>query len=310
MADYSIGNFQIETKNAYDALLKAEATSDRILKAVDKNSDTKISEDELISLVDESSSGIANLGGTTNATDSKQSYLQQQQTLQTQLSALYSKLGKAKDTETMSQIMSQIKSTQAQLDSVMNSYYSTLVQPNPGTNSSVITGGLGGALTGGGGANILGGSDAGTKTANYAIQFDGSDASKMESIMTSNGCQFDSGAWCADFVTFATKMTYGSNSPHDFLNSCPNKASCPEIGSWAESKGIYTTDISKVQPGDFVLYGSRGDERHIGIVTKVNSDGTVDTIEGNTSDDNGGYNGGVVNQHSHVSRWGGFVLMH
>lgn len=142
----------------------------------------------------------------------------------------------------------------------------------------------------------------------FAEKLDGLSASEMKQIMQAAGCQFDDGAWCADFCTYVTKQVYGNDAtPGDFANSCSNTAYCPTIASWAESKGALTTDSSQVQPGDFILYYRNGRYSHIGIVTSVNSDGTVNTIEGNTSDDNGNYTNGVVNAHS--NRTGTYVLM-
>ena len=149
----------------------------------------------------------------------------------------------------------------------------------------------------------------GEDVADFALKLDAMSASEMRELMTAAGCRFDDGAWCADFVTYVTKQIYGNDAtPGDFANSCSNTAYCPTIGAWAREKGVYTTDSSQVEPGDYILYGGAGDEYHIGIVTSVNPDGTVNTIEGNTSDDNGNYTDGVVNQHS--NRTGAYVLMH
>ena len=149
----------------------------------------------------------------------------------------------------------------------------------------------------------------GEDVAEFALKLDGMSASEMKQIMQAAGCRFDDGAWCADFVTYVTRQIYGDDStPGDFANSCSNTAYCPTVGAWARENGIYTTDSSQVEPGDYILYGGSGSEYHIGIVTSVNADGTVNTIEGNTSDDNGNYTNGVVNQHS--NRTGAYVLMH
>lgn len=43
------------------------------------------------------------------------------------------------------------------------------------------------------------------------------------------------------------------------------------------------TIVNNVQPGDVMIQQSNG-ASHTGIVTKVYSDGSFDTIEGNTSD--------------------------
>ena len=144
----------------------------------------------------------------------------------------------------------------------------------------------------------------------FAQNLDGLSASEMKQIMQAAGCQFDDGAWCADFVTYVTKQVYGNDeTPFDFANSCSNTAYCPTIENWASEKGILTTDSSQVQPGDFILYTRNGRAGHIGIVTEVNADGSVDTIEGNTSDDNGNYTNGVVNTHENVTTARSFVLM-
>ena len=149
----------------------------------------------------------------------------------------------------------------------------------------------------------------GEDVVDFATKLDGMSASEMKQIMQAADCQFDDGAWCADFVTYVTKQIYGNDAtPGDFANSCSNTAYCPTIGSWAESKGILTTDSSQVEPGDFILYNRGGRFAHIGIVTSVNEDGTVNTVEGNTSYDNGSYNGGVVNQWT--GKTGSYVLMH
>ena len=145
----------------------------------------------------------------------------------------------------------------------------------------------------------------------FAQNLDGLSASEMKQIMQAAGCQFDDGAWCADFVTYVTKQVYGNDeTPFDFANSCSNTAYCPTIENWASEKGILTSDSSQVQPGDFILYTRNGRAGHIGIVTSVNADGSVNTIEGNTSDDAGNYTSGVVNTHENVTDARSFVLMH
>ena len=142
----------------------------------------------------------------------------------------------------------------------------------------------------------------------FAQNLDGLSASEMKQIMRAADCRFDDGAWCADFVTYVTKQVYGNDeTPFDFANSCSNTASCTSIGNWASERDILTSDSSQVQPGDYILYGSPGNFSHIGIVTSVNADGSVNTIEGNTSDDAGNYTSGVVNQHS--DKTGYYVLL-
>lgn len=106
------------------------------------------------------------------------------------------------------------------------------------------------------------------------------DAGTMYNKMTAAGCRFDDGAWCGDFVAYALKETYGEdNVPGDYLNTCSNTAYVPTIRSWGEERGVLTDDTSRVRPGDIIVYG----EQHVGVVESVNNDGTVNTVEGNTS---------------------------
>ena len=144
----------------------------------------------------------------------------------------------------------------------------------------------------------------------FAQKLDGLSAAEMKEIMRAAGCQFDDGAWCADFVTYVTKQVYGNDAtPGDFAKSCSNTAYCPTIMDWAQQKGVWTSNSGEVQPGDYILYSRNGRAGHIGIVTSVNPDGSVNTVEGNTSDDNGHYSAGVVNQHHNVTSAMGYVLM-
>ncbi|MBR2068157.1 MAG: CHAP domain-containing protein [Candidatus Gastranaerophilales bacterium] len=141
-----------------------------------------------------------------------------------------------------------------------------------------------------------------------ARTYAGNNEASMRQIIRGEGYQFDDGLWCADFATFITAMTYGKDStPGDFYNSCANTAYCPTIDSWAKEHDVFTTDSSQVQPGDFILYNHNGRAGHIGIVTGVNADGSVNTIEGNTY--KSGQRGSYVNEHYNVTNWRGFVLM-
>ncbi len=152
-------------------------------------------------------------------------------------------------------------------------------------------------------------SSNGEDVVEFALALDGLSASEMKQLMQAAGCQFDSGAWCADFVAYVTSEVIGSDS--EFLSTCSNTAYCPTIASWASSNGILSDygDSSDVEPGDYIIYynDSKG-YYHIGIVTSVNDDGTVNTVEGNTSDDNGNYTSGVVN--TKTNRTGYYVKIH
>ena len=93
-------------------------------------------------------------------------------------------------------------------------------------------------------------------------------------------------AWCADFVTSVTRKTFGSSLPSDFGSS-----SVSELRSWAKDKDCYlsipTTNKAEfikknVKVGD-IMIEKAGGKSHTGIVTKVNSDGSFETVEGNCS---------------------------
>lgn len=96
-------------------------------------------------------------------------------------------------------------------------------------------------------------------------------------------------AWCAIFVYY-TLAACGAKS---LMAGCANKAYCPTIWSWAKAKGYART--SNPKKGDLVLFdwGQDGVCDHIGFVVKDNGNGTVTTVEGNTSNTSNG-NGGCV----------------
>ena len=76
----------------------------------------------------------------------------------------------------------------------------------------------------------------------------------------------------------------------------------PSIVNAAKSKGVWrsdsTTSLSKIKPGDLVLFDFNGSgyAQHVGIAEKYVGNGNVQTIEGNTSPTNVGSqnNGGGV----------------
>ena len=97
-------------------------------------------------------------------------------------------------------------------------------------------------------------------------------------------------AWCADFVTAITKQSLGEKFPSDFGTATRNGhkiGSCSVYGLmyWAQDNDCYKTMPAKnrgdyivlnVKPGDIMI-----EKAHTGIVTKVNSDGSFETVEGN-----------------------------
>lgn len=79
------------------------------------------------------------------------------------------------------------------------------------------------------------------------------------------------------------------------MSGCSNKAYCPTIWNWGKKKGYAHGSGSKAKLGDLVLFDWQKDGvcDHIGFVIKDNGNGTVTTVEGNTSNTNNG-NGGCV----------------
>lgn len=79
--------------------------------------------------------------------------------------------------------------------------------------------------------------------------------------------------WCADFVSWVYEQ-----SGHSPFGHQPGVAG---IRSWGQRNGLYH-DRSLYRPhsGDIVVFGN---DEHTGIVERVDPDGTVHTIEGNTS---------------------------
>lgn len=89
-------------------------------------------------------------------------------------------------------------------------------------------------------------------------------------------------AWCADFVSYVMQQSGGDmNDPY-----------CPSIVNDLKAQGAWKGK-SNPQPGDMVLFDWDGDRvaDHIGIVERVNADGTIGTIEGNTQDPQSGREG-------------------
>lgn len=88
--------------------------------------------------------------------------------------------------------------------------------------------------------------------------------------------------------------------------AAPRIAKVSDFASWAKGNGLYSTAPC---PGAAVLYGPEGRECHTGIVAMINDDGTIITIEGNTS--GAGYNSngcGCFIKQANMNRISGFVL--
>jgi len=99
------------------------------------------------------------------------------------------------------------------------------------------------------------------------------------------------GQWCAMFISWCADQA----GAQDII---PKHAYAPSGAGWFKAKGQWRGGISGIARGDVVYYDFPGLPNrisHVGIVESVNGDGSVNTIEGNTSGMAGGSqrNGGL-----------------
>ena len=85
------------------------------------------------------------------------------------------------------------------------------------------------------------------------------------------------GPWCADFASWCAAQAgtpLGENGE--------GFQSVEALWGWAESSGrAIPASEGSPAPGDLIVWGSE----HVGIVESVDPDGTIHTIEGNSSDE-------------------------
>ena len=83
------------------------------------------------------------------------------------------------------------------------------------------------------------------------------------------------GPWCAYFVSWAAKQ---AGVP--IGNSGQGFGRVDDVYAWAQSAGkAIPAGTQPPKPGDFIIW-----DEHMGIVESVGPDGTIKTIEGNSSD--------------------------
>ncbi|MDD3238475.1 MAG: CHAP domain-containing protein, partial [Candidatus Gastranaerophilales bacterium] len=118
----------------------------------------------------------------------------------------------------------------------------------------------------------------------FAKQFEGMSEDEMRKVFKEKGYQFDSGAWCADFVRMALGEGVGLDNLPDWYKNSSNPAYCPTLYSEASAAGA-VIDISQAKPGDMVLFDWDGDNNsdHVGILVDSGDGYNIKTIEGNTS---------------------------
>jgi hypothetical protein len=84
------------------------------------------------------------------------------------------------------------------------------------------------------------------------------------------------GPWCAYFVSWAARQ---AGAP--LGDQGQGFGRVDDVYAWAQKTGkaIPAGDGVKPQPGDLIVW-----DEHIGIVESVDADGTIHTVEGNSSD--------------------------
>lgn len=91
----------------------------------------------------------------------------------------------------------------------------------------------------------------------------------------------DGNPWCAMFVSWCLAA---AGSPLPPIDGASGSASVASLRRWGRRTGRLVTHP---QPGDLLLIDHGGGAGHMGIVERVEADGTVHTIEGNTDADGG-----------------------
>ena len=81
--------------------------------------------------------------------------------------------------------------------------------------------------------------------------------------------------WCAYFISWAAKQ---AGAP--IGEQGQGMGATIAIEEWGQRTGRAQPPGEKPQPGDLIIWGSR----HMGMVESVGADGSINTIEGNSSD--------------------------
>ena len=108
--------------------------------------------------------------------------------------------------------------------------------------------------------------------------------------------------WCCVFVWWVFKHCESSGLFYDGKKT----AYCPEVERFYKKCGQWYSDG---KAGDLVLFdfNNKGKAGHIGIVEKVNLDGSYTTIEGNTGSGNDANGGAVMRRTRYASSIRGFA---
>ena len=108
--------------------------------------------------------------------------------------------------------------------------------------------------------------------------------------------------WCCTFVWWVFKACGAS----ELFYGGKKTAYCPTVENYYKQQGRW---YQTGNPGDMVLFdfSKKGIAEHIGIVEKVNSDGSYTTIEGNTGSGNDANGGAVMRRIRNKSSIRGFA---
>ena len=100
--------------------------------------------------------------------------------------------------------------------------------------------------------------------------------------------------WCSTFQDYLFTKTFGKDKAAALLGGSANQPSTwgraqkiMKVGGYTDLKTTNPNDVD-IQPGDLAFFkfktsSHNNPTNHIGLVTAVNNDGSVETIEGNTS---------------------------
>lgn len=91
----------------------------------------------------------------------------------------------------------------------------------------------------------------------------------------------EKGAWCAAFVNYVCKQANDGKDP--FTGAAKGSHRVTDYVNWAKDNNRFV-QADKAKPGDLITFQWSDGGRHIGIVESIDKDGTIHTIEGNTSD--------------------------
>lgn len=106
------------------------------------------------------------------------------------------------------------------------------------------------------------------------------EAPRIRQYREASGAEATPGPWCAYFVSWLAQQ---SGAP--IGTGGQGTGYVPTLEAWGRSTGRFFSGGVPPQPGDIVIFDrGSGIADHTGIVERLDADGTLHTIEGNTSD--------------------------